>query len=124
MRAKYPDRYRKGAAGVKRHFRQKDNSMDSELSTAHAHHHSPEEKKRQISRLNRIIGHLEYVKRMIENDEDCAEVLTQIAASRSALNGLGKQIIKEHISHCIIHAVEDGDTTAIDEFQKAIEKYM
>lgn len=98
--------------------------MDTELSKAHEHHHSPEEKKRQINRLNRIIGHLEYVKRMIENDEDCAEVLTQIAASRSALNGLGKQIIKEHISHCIIHAVEDGDTAAIDEFQKAIEKYM
>ena len=71
-----------------------------------------------------MIGHLEYVKRMISQDEDCADVLAQIAAARSALNGLGKQIINEHITHCITHAVEDGDTAAIEEFQKAIQKYL
>ncbi len=90
----------------------------------HAHVHDPQEKKRQINRLSRVIGHLEYVKKMIENDEDCAEVLIQISAARSALNGLGKQIINEHISHCIAHAVEEGDTAAIEEFQKAIQKYL
>ena len=46
-----------------------------------------------MNRLSRVIGHLEYVKRMISNDEDCADVLAQIAAARSALNGLGKQIL-------------------------------
>jgi DNA-binding FrmR family transcriptional regulator len=40
------------------------------------------------------------------------------------LNGLGKAIISEHISHCITHAVEDGDMEAIQEFRKAIEKYL
>ena len=60
-----------------------------------------------MNRLSRVIGHLEYVKRMISQDEDCADVLAQIAAARSALNGLGKQIINEHITHCITHAVED-----------------
>lgn len=94
------------------------------LKTEHAHHHSPEEKKRQINRLSRIIGHLQYVKRMIEEDEDCADVLAQISASKSALNGLGKEIIKEHISHCIYHAVEDGDTKAIEDFQEAIQKFI
>lgn len=90
----------------------------------HGHHHSPEEKKRQLNRLARVIGHLNYVKRMIEEDEDCADVLTQISASKSALTGLGKEIINEHITHCIYHAIEDGDTKALDEFQKAIEKFM
>jgi DNA-binding FrmR family transcriptional regulator len=88
----------------------------------HGHVHDPEEKKRQLNRLSRVIGHLEYVRRMMENDEDCAEVLMQISAVRSALNGLGKQIINEHIAHCITHAVEEGDTEAIEEFQKAIQK--
>ena len=93
-------------------------------SPVHAHVHDPADKKRQLNRLSRIVGHLQHVRLMIEDDADCAEVLVQIAAVRSALNGLGKQIINEHISHCIAHAVEEGDTTAIEEFQKAIEKYL
>lgn len=90
----------------------------------HGHYHSPEEKKRQINRLARVIGHLNHVKKMIENDEDCAEVLMQLSASKSALNGLGKEIINEHMAHCIYHALEDGDHEAVKEFQKAIEKFV
>ena len=90
----------------------------------HSHTHDPEEKKRQLNRLSRAIGHLEHVKKLIESDEDCAEVLIQISAVRSALNGLGKEIINEHVSHCIAHAIEDGDTEAIEEFQKAIQKFL
>lgn len=90
----------------------------------HSHVHDPKEKRRQINRISRVIGHLEYVKKMIDNDEDCAAVLMQIAATKSALNGLGKEIINEHISHCIAHAVEEGDTEAIEEFKKAIQKYL
>lgn len=89
-----------------------------------SHHHDPEEKRRQINRISRVIGHLEHVKKMIEKDEDCADVLNQLSASKSALNGVGKEIINEHITHCIAHAVEDGDTKAIDEFRKAIEKFI
>ncbi len=88
-----------------------------------SHHHSPEEKKRQLNRLSRVIGHLQHVKRMIEEDQDCADVLMQLSATRSALTGLGKEIINEHITHCITHAVRDGDMEAIEEFQKAIEKF-
>ena len=93
-------------------------------SLEHAHYHSPAEKKRQLNRLNRVIGHLQHVKKMIEADEDCADVLTQLSATRSAITGLGKEIMNEHISHCIYHAVEDGDTEAIEEFKKAIEKFF
>ena len=90
----------------------------------HGHFHSPEEKKRRLNRLNRVIGHLQHVRGMIEDDADCAEILVQIAAIRSALNGLGKQIINEHISHCIYHAIENGDKEAVEEFQKAVEKFL
>lgn len=91
---------------------------------SHGHFHSPEEKKRQLNRLARISGHLNHVRLMIENDEDCADVLIQLSAIRSALNGLGKQIINEHITHCIAHAIEEGDQSQIEEFQKAIQKFV
>ena len=90
----------------------------------HTHVHDPAEKKRQLNRLSRVIGHMQHVKKMIESDEDCSQVLIQISAIQSALNGLGKEIINEHISHCIAHAVEEGDTTALEEFQHAIEKFI
>lgn len=100
------------------------NDSHNENNHIHGHAHDPKEKRRQINRLSRVIGHLEYIKRMIADDEDCAAVLMQIAATRSALNGLGKEIINEHISHCIAHAVELGDTEAIEEFKLAIQKYL
>lgn len=90
----------------------------------HHHYHSPEEKKRQLNRLSRLIGHLQHVKTMIESDEDCSDVLIQLSAVRAAINGLGKEIINEHITHCISHAVEDGDTHALDAFQKAITQFL
>ena len=46
---------------------------------------------------------------MIEDDRDCSEVLVQIAAVRSAINNIGKIILEDHISHCLVDAVETGD---------------
>lgn len=94
------------------------------IEHAHGHYHSPEEKKRQLNRISRAIGHLQHVKKMIEKDDDCADVLNQLSAVTSALRNLGKEIINEHMTHCIIHALEDGDTEAIEEFQKAIKKFL
>ena len=93
-------------------------------ASGHGHYHSPEEKKRQLNRLAKAAGHLQHVRTMIENDEDCADVLIQLSAVESALHNLGKEIINEHLTHCIIHAIEDGDTEAIDSFQEAIKKFL
>lgn len=90
----------------------------------HGHYHSPEVKKKQINRLAKAIGHLQHVKKMLENDEDCSDVLIQLAAVRSALNGLGKEIISEHMTHCIYHAVENGDMLAVEEFREAVNKFL
>lgn len=91
---------------------------------SHGHYHSPEAQKRQINRISRAIGHLKHVKTMIENDEDCSDVLIQISAVTSALRNLGKEIINEHMTHCIVHAIEEGDKDAVEEFQKAVKKFM
>jgi len=91
---------------------------------AHAHTHDPKEEKVIVNRLARAIGHLESVKHMVEDGMDCSEVLVQLAAVRAALNNTGKEILKQHISHCIVEAVNEGDTEAIEELNQAIDKFM
>ena len=82
------------------------------------------EKKAVLNRLARAGGHMEYVKRMVEDDRDCSEVLIQLTAVRSALTNLGKVILKEHMSHCLVHAAEDGDTEAMEDIKKAIDLFI
>ena len=90
----------------------------------HSHYHDPEEKKRQLNRLAKAIGHLQHVRSMIERDEDCAAVLTQLTAVNAALKNLGKEIINEHLTHCVAHAIADGDLELVEEFQKAVQKFI
>ncbi len=100
----------------------------SELSEteahAHTHTHDPQEVKAIVNRLAKAIGHLEAVKGMVENGRDCSEVLVQLAAVKAAVNNTGKLILKEHISHCIVHAVEQGDGKAIEDLNRAIDQFL
>lgn len=86
------------------------------------HHH--EDTKAIVNRLSRAIGHLESVKRMVEEDRDCSEVLIQLAAVKSAINNTGKLILKDHINHCVVHAVESNDTKVLEDLNEAIDKFM
>lgn len=88
------------------------------------HRHSPEHKRQTANRLARAIGHLESVKRMVEDDRDCAEILIQLSAVRAALTNAGKEIINEHMEHCIQHALEDGDTKMLDDFRTALNMFL
>ena len=90
----------------------------------HGHVHSPEEKKAVINRLSKAIGHLEAVKPMVEKDADCSDVLIQLAAVRSAINNTGKVVLKNHLNHCIVEAVEENDMEAIERLNQAIDKFM
>ena len=89
-----------------------------------AHSHGHENQRAVINRLSRAIGHLEKVKRMVEEGYDCSEVLIQLAAVRSALDNTGKVILKDHLRHCMVDAVAAGDTEAIDDLCPAIDKFM
>ena len=90
----------------------------------HHHVHSEKEKKAVVNRLAKAIGHLEAVKRMVEKDADCSDVLIQLAAVRSAINNTGKVVLKNHMNHCIIEAVEEQDMEAIERLNKAIDQFM
>ncbi len=90
----------------------------------HKHNHDHKHTKEVSNRLARAIGHLQKVKRMVDDGEDCSEVLIQLAAVKSAINNTGKLILKDHLEHCIVHAVEDGDDEMLDELNNAIDKFM
>ena len=74
----------------------------SNTEHTHRHHHSDEHRREVSNRLARAIGHLQKVKQMVENDEDCSDVLVQLAAVKSAINNTGKVILKDHMEHCIV----------------------
>ena len=93
-------------------------------SLSHSHGHIHENQKAVVNRLARAIGHLDKVKRMVEEGYDCSEVLVQLAAVRSALDNTGKVILKDHMRHCMVDAVAAGDADAIEDLCHAIEKYM
>ena len=90
----------------------------------HGHAHTHENKKLVANRLARAIGHLEKVKRMVEDDVDCSEVLMQLAAVRGALTNAAKVILQDHIQHCIVDAIEEGDEDAVLDLCEAIDKFM
>ena len=86
--------------------------------------HKHENTKAVLNRLSRAIGHLEAVRQMVEDGRDCADVLVQLAAVKSAINNTGKIILKDHINHCLIHAIEAKDEQMLAEFNSAIDKFL
>jgi len=90
----------------------------------HNHNHSHKHTKEVSNRLARAIGHLQKVKLMVDSGEDCSDVLIQLAAVKSALNNTGKLILKDHLEHCIVHAVEEGDEEVLEELNNAIDKFI
>ena len=91
---------------------------------AHSHGHVHENQKAVVNRLARALGHLEKVKRMVEEGCDCSDVLVQLAAVRSAIDNTGKVILQDHMRHCMVDAVAAGDEDAIEALCRAIERYM
>ena len=91
---------------------------------ANGHGHVHENTQAVLNRLSRAIGHLESVRKMVADGRDCSEVLIQIAAVRAAITNVGKVILQDHIQHCIVDAVEEGNLQAIADLERAIDQFM
>lgn len=87
-------------------------------------HHSEKMKANLIARLNRIEGQIRGVKGLIEKDTYCDEVLNQIAAIQSALNGVGKLLLEGHMKSCVVGRIQSGDLEVIDELLITVHKLM
>jgi len=94
------------------------------IQHSHGHTHTHQNTKAVLNRLSRAIGHLESIKRMVESGRDCSEVLIQLSAVKAAINNTGKVILQDHIEHCIVDAVESGDTQTLKELNKAIDQFI
>ena len=90
----------------------------------HHHHHSHTQTKVVMNRLARVSGHLEAIKRMIEDGRDCSDVLVQLSAVDSAIVSVSKVILKDHIDHCIVDAIRENDMEAVENLKKAISTFV
>jgi DNA-binding FrmR family transcriptional regulator len=70
---------------------------------------SKNHKGASLKRLSRIEGQVRGLARMVEQDRYCIDIVTQISAVRAALRRVEEEILREHISHCVEHAIESGD---------------
>lgn len=81
-----------------------------------------EEKKKLIHRLNRISGQVNGVKKMIEEDRYCGDVLIQLSAVEKAVQGLSSVILEGHMYSCIKKEVEDGNSEVLDEVMELFRR--
>jgi DNA-binding FrmR family transcriptional regulator len=81
-----------------------------------------ENTKAVINRISRVTGHMEALKKMVEEDRDCSDVLIQLSAIRSAINNIGLIILQDHIDHCIVDAAKNGNKKALEDLNDAIGK--
>lgn len=85
---------------------------------------SDDDKKRLETRLNRIIGQVNGINKMIAQDRECIEVLNQIISTQAALRGVWKQVVRGHLQHCITDSLKQNKNSdeLIDELVEHIEK--
>ena len=62
-----------------------------------------------LKRLNRIAGQVRGLARMVEDDRYCIDIVTQIGAVRAALRRAEEEILRDHVAHCVAHAIASGD---------------
>lgn len=73
----------------------------------------------RLKRLSRIEGQVRGLSRMVEDNRYCIDIVTQIAAVRAALRRVEEDVLRDHISHCVAHAMASGDKA--DQSQKIDE---
>ena len=82
-----------------------------------------DEKKQLIHRLNRISGQVEGIKKMIEEDRYCDDVLTQLLAVDKAVKSLSSVILEKHMYSCIKKEVSEGNLEIVDEVMQLFRRY-
>ena len=99
-------------------------SEDTHMDAHNGHLHTHTQTKAVLNRMARLIGHLQSVRRMVEDGRDCSEILLQISAVDAALKNVGKIILKDHMEHCIVDAVQENDREALLRLEQAIDRFV
>ncbi|MBE5960415.1 MAG: metal-sensing transcriptional repressor [Lachnospiraceae bacterium] len=87
-------------------------------------HREEKEYKDLIHRLNRIEGQVRGIKKMVEDECYCSDILTQVSAIQSALNGFNKVLLSNHIKSCVVDDIRNGNDEVVDDLLKTLQKLM
>lgn len=93
--------------------------MDEAGTDCHTQHGYVQDKARYLARLRRIEGQTRGIHRMIDEDQYCIDILTQISAVSSALENVALALLEDHLGHCVAHAAEEGGTVAEEKLAEA-----
>lgn len=100
------------------------NNTEDTCPHCQSKHRETEQLKKLMNRLSRIEGQVRGVKGMLEKDAYCIDIITQVAAIQSALNGFNKELLKEHIATCVVEDVKMGKQDKVDELINTLQKLM
>lgn len=84
---------------------------------------SKEDKKKLISRINRIKGQLDGINKMVADDRYCADILIQLSAADKAIKSLASVILDNHMHSCVLDGIKEGDLTKIDEIVDLFRRF-
>lgn len=101
--------------------------MSDADSHAHADHVDPEIRKRNLARLRRIEGQVRGIHRMVEEDRYCPDILVQVSSVQKALQGVSRELMRNHLRHCAASALKEGGDageTMEKELLDLIYKYL
>lgn len=85
---------------------------------------SEEEKKELYTRINRVCGQLSGIKRMIEEERYCDDILIQLSAADKAIKSLANLILERHMHTCLIEHIETGDYGVVDEIVDLFKRFQ
>lgn len=85
---------------------------------------TPEEVRSLTVRLNRIEGQISGIRKMIEENRYCPDILVQVSAVQSALNSFNKELLASHIKSCVVDDIKAGNETVVDELCELLKKTM
>ena len=101
----------------------KTENTDTECCCRHKHTPRSEESQKILeNRINRIIGQLGGIKKMLSENRYCGDILTQLSAAESALQNLGYIILQDHMETCVTEKIKNGDSEIISETVDLIRK--
>ena len=87
-------------------------------------HREDKEYQDLLNRLSRIEGQVRGVKKMLEEERYCVDILTQVSAIQSALNGFNRVLLSSHIKSCVVEDIKGGREEAVDELCATLQKLM
>jgi len=82
------------------------------------------EYKGLISRLNRIEGQVRGIRRMVEENRYCVDIMTQVSAIQAALGAFNKELLAQHINSCVVHDIREGDDHVVQELITLLGKMV